>query len=215
VFSFHPVKIITTGEGGMAVTNDGELADQMAMLRSHGITRESARFREGSALSGAPGNGQGAAPWYYEQQALGYNYRLTDIQAVLGTSQLARLDDYIERRNVLARRYDEKLKGLPLQLPLVQAGNRSAFHLYVVRVQPSAAGETHRRTFDALRQKGIGVNLHYMPVHLQPYYRELGFNPGQYPEAEAYGTSAITLPLYATLKDDEQDQVVAALEEVL
>jgi len=204
VFSFHPVKIITTGEGGIALTNDEELAERMAMLRSHGITRNPGRFVEP-----LPG------PWYYEQQMLGCNYRMTDIQAALGTSQLERLDNYIERRNALAHRYDHALKGLPLQLPTVQPENKSAFHLYVVRLKRNATSKTHRQVFEELRQQGIGVNLHYIPVHLQPYYRELGFAQGQYPEAEAHGAEAITLPLYPTLTDHQQDQVVSALKQAL
>jgi len=204
VFSFHPVKIITTCEGGMALTNDEELAERMAMLRSHGITRDSDKF-----LRPSP------APWHYEQQMLGYNYRMTDIQATLGASQLERLDDYIERRNTMARRYDLWLAGLPLQLPTVQPQNQSAFHLYVVRLKHNATAKTHRQVFGELRQHGIGVNLHYMPVHLQPHYRELGFTQGQYPEAEAYGESAITLPLYPALTDQQQDQVVSALRDIL
>lgn len=212
VFSFHPVKIITTGEGGMALTNDDELAERMAMLRSHGITRSPAHFRGsdfGQSTSNTP------APWYYEQQALGYNYRMTDIQAALGTSQLERLDDYIGKRNTLACRYSQVLKELPLQLPYVQIENKSAFHLYVVRLKSNVMIKTHRQVFDELRQLGIGVNLHYMPVHLQPYYRELGFRPGQYPEAESHGESAITIPLYPTLTGQQQDQVVSALHRVL
>ena len=204
VFSFHPVKIITAGEGGMALTNDEGLAERMAMLRSHGITREAGRFLDASL-----------GPWYYEQQMLGFNYRMTDMQAALGMSQLVRLGDYIERRNALARRYDQALRGLPLQLPTVQAVNRSAFHLYVVRLIPKATDKVHRQVFESLRQRGIGVNLHYMPVHLQPYYRGLGFAPGQYCEAEAHGAEAITLPLYPALTDDQQDVVVSMLKEVL
>ena len=216
VFSFHPVKIITTGEGGMALTNDSTLAERMSMLRSHGITRNPARFRI-SALEteGLPATRQNPAAWYYEQQMLGYNYRMTDIQAALGASQLKRLDCYIERRNALAQRYNNALKGLPLQLPTIQPENLSAFHLYVVRLKHNTVTKTHRQVLDELRDKGIGVNLHYMPVHLQPYYRELGFVPGQYPEAEAHGDSAITLPLYPTLTDQEQDQVVVALRDIL
>lgn len=216
VFSFHPVKIITSGEGGLALTNDGELAERMSMLRSHGITRDRSRF---GAYCGGNASGhlfQGDPPaWYYEQQMLGLNYRITDIQAALGTSQLRRLDDNIERRNALARRYNHALEGLPLQLPTVQRENQSAFHLYVVRLKNSVRGKTHRQVFNELRQRGIGVNLHYMPVHLQPYYRELGFSQGQYPEAEAHGESAITIPMYAALMDQQQDQVVAALQEIL
>ena len=205
VFSFHPVKIITSGEGGMALTNDSGLAERMSMLRSHGITRDPARFAN---------RPEDAGPWYYEQQMLGFNYRMTDIQAALGLSQFGRLDSCIQRRNALARRYDEALKALPLQLPAVRAENRSAFHLYVVRIKRSMAGNTHRRVFDGLRSRGIAANLHYTPVHLQPYYRELGFSPGQFPEAESYGGDAITLPLYPTLSDHEQDQVVSALAQV-
>ncbi len=204
VFSFHPVKIITTGEGGMVLTNDAELAGRMEMLRSHGITRDAAKFTQ--AASG---------PWHYEQQALGFNYRMTDIQAALGTSQLARLGSYVERRNLLARRYDELLRALPLQLPVVLAGNRSAFHLYVVRVKSNLRGRTREQVFSELRQGGIGVNVHYMPVHLQPYYRELGFADGAFPAAESYASEAITLPLYPQLREEEQDQVVSALARAL
>ncbi len=212
VFSFHPVKIITTGEGGMVLTNDGELARRMTMLRSHGITRDAARFlNQDHKLE----NDLPPASWYYEQQMLGYNYRMTDIQAALGISQLQRLDSYIERRNALAQRYHYALKGLPLQLPTIQTENRSAFHLYVVRLKRSEFTKTRRQVFDELWQRGLGVNVHYMPVHLQPYYRELGFKQGQYPEAEAHGNEAITLPLYPTLTEQEQDQVVIALREVL
>lgn len=204
VFSFHPVKIVTTGEGGMALTNDEELAWRMALLRSHGITREAARMRQ-----------EADGPWYYEQVDLGYNYRMTDIQAALGTSQLSRLDRFVERRNILARRYDERLAGLPLQLPAVMQGNRSAFHLYVVRLHEGIAGRTHVELFEALRQRGIGVNLHYMPVHLQPYYRDLGFGPGLCPEAERHGREAMSLPLYPGLSEAQQDDVVSTLHEFL
>ena len=196
----------------MALTNDDELADRMIMLRSHGITRDPARF---SGDIHELGNVLTFAPWYYEQQMLGFNYRMTDIQAALGTSQLERLDGYIARRNELARRYDHALQGLPLQLPTVQPENRSAFHLYVVRVKRNATGKAHRQVFDELRQQGIGVNLHYIPVHLQPYYRGLGFTLGQYPQAEAHGETAITLPLYAVLTDQQQDQVVDSLNKTL
>jgi len=204
VFSFHPVKIITTGEGGMALTNDEALAERMAMLRTHGITRDTRRF-----VGTPPG------PWYYEQQMLGYNYRMTDIHAALGTSQLGRLDGFVERRNALARRYDSALEGLPLQLPTVQAGNRSAFHLYVVRIRRGDTVTSQRQLFEELRKRGVGVTLHYPPVHLHPYFRAVGFAPGQFPESEAYGATAITLPLYPGLTDQQQDQVVEALRQVL
>ena len=205
VFSFHPVKIITTGEGGLAVTNDAALAEQMTMLRSHGITRDPAAFRH-------PGRAGDA--WYYEQLRLGFNYRMTDIQAALGVSQLERLEANIARRNALAERYHAAFGGLPLQLPTVAPGNRSAYHLYVVRLT-GASAETHRRVFDDLRGRGIGVNLHYLPVHLQPYYRDLGFAPGDCPEAEDHGARAISLPLFASMTDAQQDEVVAAVRAVL
>lgn len=198
IFSFHPVKIITTAEGGMALTNDDGLASRMAQLRTHGITRDPALMRAAS-----PG------AWYYEQQSLGYNYRLTDLQARLGEVQLQRLDDYVERRNVLAARYDRLLADLPVTRPVVRPGRRSAYHLYVVRVARRDA------VFTRMRAAGIGVNVHYAPVHLQPYYRDLGFGPGLCPEAEAHGREALTLPLYPALSEAEQDRVVAALGEAL
>jgi UDP-4-amino-4,6-dideoxy-N-acetyl-beta-L-altrosamine transaminase len=204
VLSFHPVKIITSGEGGSALTNDSGLAERMSMLRSHGITRDPARFRDRNPPS-----------WHYEQQMLGFNYRMTDIHAALGASQLTRVSGYVDRRNMLAERYDEALRGLPLQLPTVKSGNRSAFHLYVVRTAADRGGKSHRKVFDDLRARGIGVNLHYTPVHLQPYYRDLGFERGQYPEAESYAESAITLPLFPAMSEAEQDSVVEALREVL
>jgi UDP-4-amino-4,6-dideoxy-N-acetyl-beta-L-altrosamine transaminase len=207
VFSFHPVKIITSAEGGMAVTNDAALARRMALLRSHGITREAGEFVSADARdSGA---------WYYEQQHLGFNYRMTDVHAALGQSQLLRLSGYVERRNQIARRYDDLLAELPLTLPGVEPQNRSAFHLYVVRLQAGGDRATHLRIFNELRRRDMGVNLHYMPVHLQPYYRALGFSPGDFPQAEAFAAAAITLPLYATLTEADQDLVVSALHSVL
>jgi UDP-4-amino-4,6-dideoxy-N-acetyl-beta-L-altrosamine transaminase len=212
VFSFHPVKIITSAEGGMALTNDVELAERMAMLRTHGITRDPARFLgTGTTSEEAPAFGA----WHYEQQMLGFNYRMTDVHAVLGTSQLERVGAYVERRNMLARRYDRSLTGLPLQLPTVQAENCSAFHLYVVRIKRNAKAKARREVFEELRRLGIGVSVHYLPVHLQPYYRALGFASGQFPEAEAHGREALTLPLYPTLTEAEQDHVVDAVRRVL
>lgn len=212
VFSFHPVKIITTGEGGMALTNDGELAERMTMLRSHGITRSPARFSSEAWSDDATTN---PASWYYEQQLLGYNFRMTDIQAALGLSQLGRLHTYVERRNALARQYDSALSALPLQLPYVSHDNHSSFHLYVVRLERAATTGFHRRVFDHMRNLNIGVNLHYQPVHLQPYYRQMGFARGQFPESEAYGTSAITLPLYPGMTSRQQKFVVESLSEIL
>jgi UDP-4-amino-4,6-dideoxy-N-acetyl-beta-L-altrosamine transaminase len=217
VFSFHPVKIVTSGEGGMALTNHADLAAHMRMLRSHGITRELERFLQRGAPDrtdvGPPDAARGA--WYYEQRMLGFNYRITDIQAALGASQLERLTDYLDRRNTLAGRYQRALHDLPLRLPSVRPENRSAFHLYVVRLIADSLSVTHGQVFADLRRQGIGVNLHYMPVHLQPYYRELGFVPGQFPEAEAHGREAITLPLFAGLSDQAQDEVVSCVVRAL
>jgi UDP-4-amino-4,6-dideoxy-N-acetyl-beta-L-altrosamine transaminase len=204
VFSFHPVKIITSGEGGMALTNDVQLADRMEMLRSHGITRNPGKFVEKTPAS-----------WHYEQQLLGFNYRMTDIHAAIGFSQLQRLSAYVERRNALARRYDAGLRDLSLQLPIVQPGTRSAFHLYVVRVRPEWAGAKRAEIFDDLRSRGIGVNVHYGPVHLQPFYQQLGFVSGQYPESEAYGKTAITLPLYPRMTYEMQDKVLSSVAAAL
>jgi UDP-4-amino-4,6-dideoxy-N-acetyl-beta-L-altrosamine transaminase len=216
VFSFHPVKVITSAEGGMALTNDAELAERMAMLRTHGITRDPARFL-GTATSSedASTSGSNLGPCHYEQQLLGFNYRMTDVHAALGTSQLERVQAYVERRNMLARRYDRLLSDLPLQLPTVQAENRSSFHLYVVRIKPSATTKTRREVFEQLRGQGIGANVHYPPVHLQPYYRARGFACGQFAEAEAHGKEALTLPLYPGLTEAEQDRVVDAMRRVL
>ncbi len=198
IFSFHPVKIITTAEGGMILTEDAQLAGRVARLRSHGITRDPATMR-----------GASRAAWYYEQLELGFNYRMTDMQAALGTSQLTRLAEYVDRRNVLAARYDRLLADLPVVCPTVAEGVTSAWHLYVVRV-PSAVANRDQ-VFTRMRALNIGVNVHYAPVHLQPYYRDLGFAPGLCPEAEAYGEEAITLPLYPQMTDAQQDEVVTAL----
>lgn len=204
VFSFHPVKIVTSGEGGIALTNDAELAWRMALLRSHGVTRDAERMSRKSDDA-----------WYYEQIALGFNYRMTDIQASLGLSQLARLNEFVEQRNALARHYGELLGGLPLQLPVVRAENRSAFHLYAVRLTGAATAATHRTVFNFLRNQDIGVNLHYMPVHLQPYYRALGFSEGMYPESEGYAQTALSLPLYVGLTEQQQDYIAQTLRKAL
>ena len=203
VFSFHPVKIITTGEGGLATTNDPELAQQMAELRSHGIVRDAERFEQPN-----PG------PWAYEQQQLGFNYRLTDIQAALGLSQLKRLDEIIAERNRQLQRYLELLEDLPLQLLEVPAEVLSSVHLAVMRLQQATA-EQHRSVFEGLRAAEIGVQLHYTPVHLQPYYRKIGFDEGDFPVAEAYATNAISLPLFPGLTDQEQQHVRASLASLL
>ncbi|UZE27645.1 UDP-4-amino-4,6-dideoxy-N-acetyl-beta-L-altrosamine transaminase [Pseudomonas asplenii] len=204
VFSFHPVKIITTAEGGMVLTNRQELAEHLRRLRSHGMTRDPAQMSE-------PSHG----PWYYQQIELGFNYRITDIQAALGLSQLDKLDAFIARRRYLAERYQRLLWDLPVTLPGLQAGAESAWHLYVIRLQRERIGVAHREVFEALRTAGIGVNLHYIPVHLQPYYRELGFAEGDFPEAERYYAEAISLPMYPGLSDEQQDYVVAQLRRIL
>ena len=201
IFSFHPVKIITTAEGGMALTNDPALAERMERLRSHGITRDPAAMAWDSE-----------GPWYYQQVELGYNYRITDLQAALGHSQLARLDDYVARRHAIAARYDAALAGLPLTTPWQHPDSRSALHLYPIRLHDAAR---RREVFEALRAAGIGVNVHYIPVHTQPHYHRLGFRPGDFPEAERYYAGAISLPMFPTLTPAQQDEVVAALARVL
>jgi UDP-4-amino-4,6-dideoxy-N-acetyl-beta-L-altrosamine transaminase len=204
VFSFHPVKILTTGEGGMVMCHSAAMQQTLLRLRSHGMTRDPGLMQES-----APG------AWQYEQIDLGYNYRMTDIQAALGCSQLARLDQFVLQRRALAARYDQLLAGLPLRCP-VQAGfGRSAFHLYPIWIDQAASGKTRREVFDALRASGIGVNVHYIPVYLQPYYRRLGFAPGLCPQAEHYYAGAISLPMYFSLSEAEQDQVVAAVKAAL
>ncbi len=204
VFSFHPVKIITTAEGGMALTNSDELAQRLGLLRSHGITRDPALMTE-------PMHG----PWYYQQVALGYNYRMTDMQAALGVSQMTRLTRYVERRHEIAQRYNELLADLPLTLPWQHPDGYSAYHLYVIRLQLDKISQTHLQVFEALRAKDIMVNLHYIPVHTQPYYQQMGFQQGDYPEAECYYREAISIPMHQSLTNEEQDQVVAALREAL
>ena len=201
IFSFHPVKLITTAEGGMALTNDAALAEAMALVRSHGITRDPARLEADEG------------PWYYEQQLLGYNYRMTEMQAALGSSQLPRLDAWVERRHVIARQYDAALAGLPLRLPRYDATGRSALHLYPIQLH--GAPVARRAFFERMRARGIGVNVHYIPVHLQPDYRRLGFAAGDFPCAEAYYANAVSLPMYADLSDAQQVEVVAAVKESL
>ena len=201
VFSFHPVKIITTGEGGMALTNNNKLFKHMSLLRSHGITRDPSQMTK-----------QADGDWYYQQIELGYNYRMTDIQAALGVSQLKRLDDYVSRRHELSTRYNELLKGFPLVIPYQYSDGYSAFHLYIIRLKNR---DKHKQVFEYLRKNGIGVNLHYIPVYHQPYYEAMGFKKGYCLEAENYYNEAISLPMYATLSEAEQDKVAAVLHEAL
>jgi UDP-4-amino-4,6-dideoxy-N-acetyl-beta-L-altrosamine transaminase len=204
VFSFHPVKIITTGEGGMVLTNREDLYRKLLLLRSHGITRDPDLMEK-----------RPDGPWYYQQIDLGYNYRMTDIQAALGYSQLRRIDEFIARRRYLAKRYDQLLTDLPLTTPWVHPDCKSAFHLYVIRLKLEQINKSHCQVFEELRQAGIMVNLHYIPVHTQPYYEKMGFKRGAFPEAERYYEEAISLPMYFGLSDEEQDYVVEKLREVL
>lgn len=202
VFSFHPVKIITTAEGGIATTNDETLHARMAQFRSHGITRRPEHLERE-----APGD------WYYEQQVLGFNYRMTDLHAALGLSQLTRVDEYVEGRELVRMRYDEALATLPLRLPAHRANRRSALHLYPVLVNDGA--ERRDAVFGELRRRGVGVNLHYIPVYLQPYYRRLGFRPGYCPVAEWYFDRALSLPMFPRILSEDQDRVIADLGELL
>lgn len=201
IFSFHPVKIMTSGEGGIALTNDAELADRMSLLRSHGITRDADRFT----------GDDNPESWYYEQQLLGFNYRMTDIHAASGLSQLGRVSGNVDRRNVLAMRYDEEFADLRLHIPTIQSGHRSAFHLYVVRLPVNHGSELRSCVFNAMRRQGIGVNVHYLPVHLQPYYHNLGFTSGDFPHAEEHAKRGLTLPLYPALSEQQQDTVINSL----
>lgn len=204
VFSFHPVKIITTAEGGMAITNCDILAEKMALLRSHGITRDALQMTHSSD-----------GPWYYQQIELGFNYRMTDMQAGLGLSQMKRLNDYVLKRHALAVRYDSLLRDCPIITPWQHPDSYSGLHLYVIRLKLNQLNRTRREIFEILRERGIGVNIHYIPVHTQPYYEKMGFKVGDFPEAERYYSEAISLPMYQTLTENQQDEVVQALREVL
>ncbi|MCF5509751.1 UDP-4-amino-4,6-dideoxy-N-acetyl-beta-L-altrosamine transaminase [Pseudomonas sp. PA-3-11C] len=204
VFSFHPVKIITTAEGGMALTNNVELANKMTLLRSHGITRDPQLMTHESD-----------GPWYYQQIDLGFNYRMTELQAALGVSQMERLDLYIARRHQLAARYNDLLASLPVTTPWQHEDSYSGLHLYVIRLQLDKINKTHRQVFESLREQGIGVNLHYIPVHTQPYYADMGFKPEDFPAAQNYYREAISIPMFQTMSDEQQDQVVAAITKAL
>ena len=203
VFSFHPVKIITTAEGGAALTNDKDLFDKLVLLRSHGVTRDTRQMTD--AAEGG---------WYYEQIALGFNYRMTDLQAALGKSQMSRIDYFVTKRNDLANRYNSKLANLPLVLPRECENAVSAFHLYVVKLKDSCS-VSRRKFYDSLRSSNIGVHVHYIPVHLQPYYKERGFSIGDFPEAERYYSKALSIPLHPNLTFDDQDFVIGKIAELL
>lgn len=201
VFSFHPVKIITSAEGGMALTNDSQLARSMDLLRSHGITRNPAMMTQASE-----------GPWYYQQVGLGFNFRMTELQAALGLSQMGRLDAYVAMRHALVKRYDEQLSVLPVSTPWQHPDGYSSFHLYVIRL---AEGSRRRQVFETMRDRGIGVNVHYIPVHTQPYFRSMGFALGDFPQAERYYAEAISLPLYPGLSEADQNHVIGSLREAL
>ena len=188
----------------MALTNNTQVANQMALLRSHGISRDPAQMTH-----------EADGPWYYQQIALGYNYRMTDMQAALGVSQMARLDKFVMRRHVLARRYEELLSMLPVITPWQHPDTYSGLHLYSIRLKLKELKVSHRQVFDSLRAQEIGVNLHYIPVHTQPYYQELGFRAGDFPEAERYYANAISLPMFPALTTEEQDRVIEALHGAL
>ncbi len=204
VFSFHPVKIVTTAEGGAALTNSKELADKMALLRSHGITRDPELMR-----------GESHGGWYYQQIDLGFNYRMTELQAAMGVSQMTRLNEFVAARHELAQGYYTKLDNLPIVLPYQLPNTYSGLHLFVIRLKLSEISLSRQLVFDALRERGIGVNLHYIPVHPQPYYQDLGFTEGEFPESEQYYREAISLPMFHGMTEAQQNTVVDVLTDIL
>jgi dTDP-4-amino-4,6-dideoxygalactose transaminase len=204
VFSFHPVKIITTAEGGLVTTNSKELAEKIRVLRSHGITRDSESMTK-------PSEGG----WYYQQVELGYNYRMTEMQAALGVSQIERLDDFVTKRHILHKRYDSLLSGLPIIKPHQDKDSYSALHLYPIQIDLDSVDKSREQIFNELRQNGIGVNVHYIPIHTQPYYLQFGFKVGDFPNSEFYYNRAISIPLFHTMTIDQQDEVLNVLNRVL
>lgn len=204
VFSFHPVKIVTTAEGGAALTNDDKLAEKIALYRSHGITRD-------QGLMIQPSHG----PWFYEQITLGYNYRMTELQAALGVTQLKRLNEFVSKRHIIARRYDALLEDLPVVIPFQMYGTYSGLHLYVIRLKLDNITISHKQVFEELRASGIGVNIHYIPVHMHSFYRSMGFKLGDFPESEKYYSEAISLPMYPNLAEEDQSKVVDILASIV
>ena len=204
VFSFHPVKIITTGEGGMVLTNNEDLYKKLTLYRSHCITRDPELMTK-----------EADGSWYYQQIGLGFNYRMTDVQAALGYSQLTKVDKFVARRRQLAARYNELLKDLPVKLPCQNPETNSSWHLYLVRVDFSKVNKTKNQIFAEMKEKDVCLNLHYIPVHTQPYYQKLGFKNGDFPVSEKYYEEVFTLPLYYSLTDEQQEYIVNVLKEVL
>lgn len=204
VFSFHAVKIVTTAEGGLVTTRDPALAQRLRLLRSHGLTRDTGEMERES---------EGA--WYYEQQHLGFNYRMTEVQAALGLSQLQRLPEMHQRRTALADRYDSLLSGLPVLLPARSEDRESSWHLYAIEIDDSRTQITRADLFAKLREANIGVNVHYIPIHTQPYYQRLGFKAGDFPNSERYYRRAVSIPLFPRMRDADQDRVVAVIASVL
>ena len=204
VFSFHPVKIITTAEGGLATTNDKELSERMQLFRSHGITRNSelmSKLSEGG--------------WYYQQVDLGFNYRMTELQAALGVSQMQRLDEFVAQRHILQERYDSLLSGLPIVKPHQSQDSYSALHLYPIQIDLDSVDKGREKIFDELRQNGVGINVHYIPIHTQPYYLQFGFKVGDFPNSESYYNRTISIPLFHTMTVEQQDEVCDVLKRAL
>jgi UDP-4-amino-4,6-dideoxy-N-acetyl-beta-L-altrosamine transaminase len=204
VFSFHPVKIITTAEGGLATTNSKDLAEKMQLYRSHGITRDESLMT--ARVDGA---------WYYQQVGLGFNYRMTELQAALGVSQMNRLDEFIAKRHILQERYDSLLDSLPIVKPYQDNDSYSALHLYTIQIDLDKANKGRQQVFNELRESGVGVNVHYIPIHIQPYYRQFGFRDGDFPISESYYNRAITIPLFHSMTFNQQDQTVSILRKIL